>query len=174
MTQLFRDRRRFDGTSSVRFWAETVWDVARTAPALRVEALRAPLLVNTQSREEVMKPMAILMVLVGLIQVVNAWLEARAGISNAGSAYSFTGVGLGVGAAMLLIVAGIALFRRGWGAAGWATAAAIGCVALVLSIRFIAPWMSVFASLLGIGVPIVLLIFLFVARRSGPSERTTA
>ncbi|MEO8561872.1 MAG: hypothetical protein ABI601_07345 [bacterium] len=174
MTQIFRDRRREEHGGGSGFWIEVLWDVARSAAAMHADAARAPRNVNNQPRKGTMRRMAILAVLVGLIEVLNASLEGRAGRMNGGDAYSFIGVALGVCAAILLIVAGVALFRRGWSAAGWARVAAIGCAALVVSIRVVQPWMSIFATLLGIGFPIALLLFLYLTKRDGSSMRTTA
>jgi hypothetical protein len=174
MTQLFRDQRRIDVRAGISFWAETIWDVARSAPALRAEALRAGSKRGNQPLEGTMRPMAILAMLVGVIQVVNAAIEGWAGRSQIGSEYSLAGVALGLVAAALLVAAGVALLRRGWDAVTWARVAAVACLMVVALIRLVQPWMSVFGMLLGIGFPVALLLFLYLARRGGPSMPRTA
>jgi hypothetical protein len=174
MTQLFRDQRRMDDAAGARFWAETVRDVAASAWALRVDALRAARKPQRHAMEVTMRLMAILAVLVGLIQVVNAMIEAMAGRSQSGDAYSLVGVALGLVAAAILVAAGVAMLRRGSDAAVWARVAAVVCIAAVVLIRIIQPWMSIFGTLLGVGFPIALLVFLSVRRRSGPPGPMTA
>ena len=169
MRQLFHDRRRFGEEGGARFWTEMLMDVARSAPALRWEAHRIVDRPHHYFREGTMRSMAILTVLVGVIQIANAMAEALAGRSQLGDGYSLMGVALGVLAAVLLVAAGVALLRRGSGAATWARIAAVACVAVVVLIRVVQPWMSGFSTLLGIGFPIALLLFLFVTKRGKPS-----
>ncbi|HEV7994331.1 MAG TPA: hypothetical protein VGP25_21080 [Gemmatimonadaceae bacterium] len=174
MVQLFRDRRRVGHEAGMRFWMEIVLDAARSAPALRIERLRATGRRGNQLTEGTMRPIAILAVLVGVVQVANAMLEWSAGRSQSGDGYSVAGVALGLVAAALLVGAGIAMLRRGRDAAALARVAAVGCLVMVVLIRFVQPWMSIFGLLLGIGFPIALLVFLFLTRSSGPASRMTA
>ena len=171
MTQLFRDRRRLDRAGGVSFWIETVWDVARSAATMRTEARDR---MNPHITEGTMRPMAILAVLIGVFQLVNATVEWSAGRASVGNEYSMASVALGVIAAVLLVSAGVAMLRRRSDAATWVRIAAVACLVLIVLIRIVHPWMSVFATLLGIGFPIALLIFLYVNRHGGRSGPMTA
>jgi hypothetical protein len=116
-----------------------------------------------------MRPMAILSMLIGGVQIVNALVEARAGLAASGG-YSLLGVALGVLAAILIVAAGAALFARGRDAVWLALSAAAGCAALVTVTLLVQPWMSMFGVLLGIAFPIVLAVFLFVTRAQNKSR----
>ena len=169
MTLLFRDQRREPDARGVRFWAELLWDVARSAPALRVEALRARWDRDIQPEEGTMKPMAILAVLIGAFEALNSLVEAWAGGVVNGDGYSLMWGILGAVAGALLLASGIALLRRATGAAAWARGAAVTCLAVFVFIDLVHPRMSILATVLGIGFPIALLLFLRWGRgQSGP------
>ena len=170
MAIAFRDRSRARDVTRARFWFEIVSDLVRTAPELRLEALRART-ANLPFPEGRMRPMAIVSMLVGGVQIVNALVEARAGLATPGG-YSLLGVTLGTLAAILLVGAGAALFARGRDAAWLALSAVAGCAALVIVTLLVQPWMSMFGVLLGIGFPIALVVFLFATR--GQNESTPA
>jgi len=180
MMQLFRDRRRHERMSAVQVWAETIWDVATSAPALRLEALRveASRMTGRQShhhiREGTMKPMAMLAVVIGAVEAVNTLIEGWAGRANFGNEAWMLALSLGVVLSVLLVAVGVSLLRRGWDAAGWARLAAVGCLICVVIVRVAYGWMSVFATLLGVGFPLALLAYLMFARRNGPSRPMTA
>jgi hypothetical protein len=174
MALVFRDQRREVGASGVRFWAAVVWDVARSAPALRVEALRARWDRGIQTEEGTMKPMAILAVLIGALEAVNALAEGWGGGVMNRDGYSLVAGTMGAVAGALLVAAGIALLRRTPGAAAWARGAAITCLAVFVFIGLVTPRMSIVATLLGIGFPIALLLFLRWTRGRGPSVPMTA
>ena len=120
-----------------------------------------------------MKPMAILAMVIGAIQGVNALIETRAGTAQPGD-YSLLGVTLGFVAAALLVAAGGVLLRGGRGALAWARVAAVACLAMVVLIRLVQPWMSIFGTLLGVGFPIALLLFLQLTRGRGSSTPMAA
>jgi len=160
MVLVFRDQRREAGASGVRFWAAVVCDVARSAPPLRVEAWRATWDVGTPTEEGTMKPMAILAVLIGALETVNALGEGWAGGVANGDGYSLAAGALGAVAGVLLVAAGIALLRRARGATAWARTAAATCLALFVFTALVTPRLSILATLLGVGFPIVLLLFL--------------
>jgi hypothetical protein len=169
MALLFRDQRRELSSRGIRFWAELIWDVARSAPALRIEALHNRWDRDTQTGEGKMKPMAILAVLVGALVALNALVEGYSGGMVNGDGYSLMWGVLGVVGGVLLSVSGIALLRQARAATAWAGGAAITCLVVFVLMAFVHPRMSVFANLLGIGFPIVLLIFLRRGRgTSGP------
>jgi|tagenome__1003787_1003787.scaffolds.fasta_scaffold19391870_1 hypothetical protein len=171
MAIVFRDRSRAGDVTRVRFWIEIVNDLARTAPELRLEALHAR---RTDTfLERPMRPMATVSMLVGGVQIVNALVEARAGLATPGG-YSLLGVTLGTLAAILLVAAGAALFARGRDAAWLALSAVAGCAALVIVTLLVQPWMSMFGVLLGIGFPIALVVFLFVTRGQNQSTPRSA
>ena len=65
MVLVFRDRRRDESARGIRFWSEMIWDVARSAPALRLDAFRIRWEEDIQTGEEKMRTMAILAVLIG-------------------------------------------------------------------------------------------------------------
>ena len=167
MSLCFRDLRRETGASGIRFWLEIVLDVARTAPALRVDALRARLNQRSHLEERPMKPMGILAVLIGLLQVVNAIIE----LANGGAA-GFPGlvVSLAIIVGLLLVVAGVALLRGARQATTLAQIAAVSWLALVVIVRVVHPWMSIFATILAVVFPIALLVY---AWRRGPHESLT-
>jgi hypothetical protein len=171
MALVFRDRRREADARGVRFWAELVWDVARSAPALHVEMSRARWYRDIQTREGPMKPMAILAVLIGALEALGAAGEGWVGGVGGHDRYSLAWGAMGVVAGALLVAAGIALLRRAPGAAAWARGAAVACLAVFACAGLVQPRLSVFATLLGIAFPIALLLSL---RSRGPSVPTMA
>jgi len=173
MVLVFRDRRRDESARGIRFWSEMIWDVARSAPALRLDAFRIRWEEDIQTGEEKMRTMAILAVLIGVTEAANALAEGWAGgIANGG--FWLAGIILTVVAGTLLVVAGVAMLRRAPGAVPWARVAAITCLTVVVLIRLVDGWMSIFGTLLGIVFPIALLFFLWWTRRRGPSAPTMA
>jgi hypothetical protein len=79
MEQAFRELYRRPHTNRMQLWTDVLLDVARSAPALRVEALRCWWSMDTSLEEETMRPMAILTIVVGAIQALNALVELQAG-----------------------------------------------------------------------------------------------
>jgi hypothetical protein len=173
MVLVFRDRRRDESARGIRFWSEMIWDVARSAPALRLDAFRIRWEEDIQTGEEKMRTMAILAVLIGVTEAANALAEGWAGgIANGG--FWLAGIILTVVAGTLLVVAGVAMLRRAPGAVPSARVAAITCLTVIVLIRLVDGWMSIFGTLLGIVFPIALLFFLWWTRRRGPSAPTMA
>jgi hypothetical protein len=166
----FRDRRREAGRSNLSFWLAMLWDITRSAPSLRLEEARARWSADIQIEEGKVKPMAILAILVGAAEAVNAMAEGWFGgiVNHAG--YSLAGGAMGTVAGVLLVAAAIALLRRSPGAVAFAQAAAIACLAVFVSVRLLRPMFSILSTMLGIGFPIVLLLFLRWSRGRGPSE----
>jgi hypothetical protein len=176
-----RDRRRAGGADALGFWAATLWDVARSAPALRLDAARArwrarrhgppaggPHLRRDGGAMRARRAVAALAVLGGLFQLANTGAEAWAGYAGpAGGWRSAMALAFLMGA--LLLAAGAALLRRGPGAARLARGAALACLALVAGLQVVLPFMSIFARLLGVGLPVALLL---VTRRprGGPGR----
>ena len=174
MALVFRDRRRAPGARGIRFWTEMVWDVARSAPPLRLEAWRARWGVAIQTKGGTMKTMAILAVVIGALEALNALAETWAGGVAGRNASALLGLALAVVAGAMLLASGIALLRRSRGAAALARGAALACLAVFALIALATPMLSVLATVLGIGFPIALLIFLRWTRRRGPSMPTAA
>jgi hypothetical protein len=189
MTQLFRDqlrdRRRTGGAPArVGFWAAVLWDVARSAPVLRLEAARArwsarqrgpqhggPHLQPEGGTMTAKRTMAVVTVLAGAFELANTGAEVWAGRDGrSGDGWQLAMV-LAALMGALLLTAGIALLRRGPGPERAARAAALACLALVVTLQFTFPFMSIFSRLLGVGVPLALL---FVTRRRDPSVPVAA
>lgn len=119
-----------------------------------------------------MRVMAILSLLIGIVEVVNAMVEVRYGLANGSSGTGALAVGcVGVVAGVMLAVAGLALLRRSHNAVRVARAGAAICLAIFALVLLVQPTFSIFASLLGIGFPILLLALLMRSRAdwAGPS-----
>lgn len=171
MVLTFRQcRRDAEGRASL-FWLELLWDVARSAPALRLQAMRA-FGSNLHLMEAAMKTMGILTAVIGALEIVNSAIEGVGGGLHR-PALQLLAVVLGVVGGVALMGAGIALIRRGPLASAHAIGAAVACLVAFAVIGLTAPIMSGFGMLLGIGFPIVLLVLLFVRRgRDGTLPRT--
>jgi hypothetical protein len=171
MTQLFRDLYLARGSAALTFWTTMVLDVARSAPALRVEAWCAPRRENTRTLGGIMKLVAMLIVLMGAFVALNALVEgiAAAGLGTLDGTHLLSIV-LGGAAGALLLAAGIALLRRTPSGRRAATVAAVGSLVIVVTARLAHPWMSIFSQLVGIGLPIALLAALHLSRWSGSNQ----
>jgi uncharacterized membrane protein len=162
MLLLFRDQCRESDVRTVGFWAAVIWDVARSAPALRLEAWRE----RTRTMEVIMKLAAVVTVLVGVLGILNAGVDAGAGFMGTLGGMHGLSLVLGVFASVLLLVAGGAILRpteRGRQAARLALFASL---ALIVAARLLHPWMSPFSQVLGIGLPVAFLIALYWPRRA--------
>jgi uncharacterized membrane protein len=162
MVLLFRDQCRESDVRTVGFWAAVIWDVARSAPALRLEAWRE----RTRTMEVIMKLAAVVTVLVGVLGILNAGVDAGAGFMGTLGGMHGLSLVLGVFASVLLLVAGGAILRpteRGRQAARLALFASL---ALIVAARLLHPWMSPFSQVLGIGLPVAFLIALYWPRRA--------
>ena len=166
MTLCFRDLVRDAGAPGMGFWMMIVADVARSAPALRFDALRARRSSNVRPEEGQMKPMGILAVLIGVTQIVNATIELIAGGAALATFPRFT-VLLAVAVALLLVTARIALVRRSPRAPSLATLVAVAWLVLVVITRAVHPWMSIFTLMLAVVFPVALLVFVWVGRGRG-------
>ena len=160
MTMIFRERRK-ESASHAHFWSEIVLDVLRTAPALRLEALHTRWVRNIQTGEgTTMKmTMAILAILIGAVEAVNATQEVWVG-GAVNRGWPLLGGTIGIVAGILLLAAGVAMLRRSPNAAALAQVAAITCLLVFVLTGLVVPQMSYFATILGVGFPIALLIFL--------------
>lgn len=167
MTLVFRDVMRVAGASRISCWMAIVADVARSAPALRAEALRARWNADIRLEESVMKTMGALAVLIGLVQIANGSIELSAGGS---AGVPGLVVALFVVLGLLLVVTGVALVRRSSSAPMLAQITAISWLVLVVVVRAVHPVMSIFAMLLAIVFPVALLVYVWMGRGRGMSR----
>lgn len=160
MMLVFRDQRRELAATPVSFWAATLWDVARSAPALWLEVSRARWDRDIQTKGVKVKPMAILAIVIGAIEAVNALAETWAGGLVNRDAYWLVALTIAVAAGVLLVASGVRLLRQSPGATALARGAAVTCLAVFVVITFSKPMLSIFSTILGIAFPIALLLFL--------------
>ncbi|HEX6966421.1 MAG TPA: hypothetical protein VF166_11515 [Gemmatimonadaceae bacterium] len=174
MLQLFRDQRREVGVRGMRFWSAILWDVARSAPALQLDSFRGQWGVDIQTGGAMMKVMAVLAVVVGALEILNTLVETFAGGLAGRSGGSLLALALAVLAPALLLLSGVALLVRPRRTATLARGAALICLVVFAAIATLQPIFSVASTVLGIGFPIVLLLFLFRKPRGGQSTSTAA
>lgn len=165
MRLAFRDARR-DGRRGVVWWGELVLDVARSAPPLHAEQVRARLR-SPHHTEGTMKPMAMLAMAIGALEVVNSLVELYLGGIVLHDGVSMGAGVLGVVAGMLLALAGLALLRGGSSGATWAQGAAVACLLAFILIGVALPRLSGAAMLFGVAFPIVLVLFVRIGGGRG-------
>lgn len=186
MAQLFRDQLHDARQPGARFWTAVLWDVARSAPALRLAALRehrrrawtpgprggGPHHQPEDGTMSAKRTVAMLAVLGGAFEVVNAGADVWAGGSAPRGGGWMLAVALAALAGVLLAAGGVGLLRRDPGGARLARGGALACLALVVTLQLTFPFLSIFSRLLGIGLPLALLL---VARRpSGDTSMPSA
>jgi len=169
MVLLFRDQCRESDVRTVGFWAAVIWDIARSAPNLRVEAWRE----NTPTMEVIMKVAAILTVLVGVLGVLNAGVEWGAAFTGTIGGMHALSLVLSVFASALLLAAGAAIMRATEQGRQAARLALLASVVLTVAARLLHPWMSPFSLIVGIGLPVAFLIALYRPRKGNPSWGVT-
>ena len=169
MTLIFRDQFRSGNASLLGFWATIVWDIARSAPPMWVDALCARMNDCTRIFEGIMKLAGIFAVLLGAYGVLNAFAEAVPGMRATPSGAYILAVALGISAACLLLTAGAVLLRRPVSGRHTASIASLASLVTVVIARLLHPWMSMLALLVGIVLPIALLAALYWPNTSGPS-----
>ena len=162
MVLVFRAMVRDRGSASPALWLETIGDVVRTASILRVEALRARRNPTFRTEDGRMKTMGVLAVLIGLLQAVNAAAELNAG-GTAG--WPTLVVVMAIVLSALLFVAGVALLADTSRAVVLAQIAAVSWLALVVVVRTVHPWMSIFSTLLAVVFPLALLVYVWTRRK---------
>ena len=162
MMLVFRAMVRERGAATAGLWMSTIADVARTAPILRAEALRARANPTLRTEDGRMKTMGVLAVLIGLLQAVNAAVEL-----NAGGTAGWPGfvVALAVVLSVLLLVAGVALLAGASSAPVLAQIAAVSWLALVVVVRTVHPWMSIMSTTLAVVFPLALLVYVWTRRK---------
>ncbi len=169
MVLLFRDQCRESDVRTVGFWATVLCDVARSAPALRVEAWRERGRDNTRTMEVLMKLAAMLTVLVGAFGVLNVMVEWGAALTGTIGGMHALALVLGVFASALLLGAGAAILRPTQRGRQAARLALLASLVMIVAARLLFPWMSVFSQLVGIGFPVAILIALHWPHRVSPS-----
>ena len=167
MRLTFRDLMRDADTTGPGFWMRIISDVARTALSEHADALRARWNSNSRLEESRMKPMGMLAVAIGLLQSVNAIVELTHG---GGAGLPGFVVILAVVLGILLAVAGVALLRGAAVASTLAALAAVCWLALVVIVRAVRPWMSIFSMLLAVVFPIALLLYVWMGRGRGQAR----
>jgi len=161
MVLLFRDQCQESDVRTLDFWARVFWDVARSAPALRLEGWRKRGSENTQTVEVIMKIAGMLTVLLAAFVIVGAVGEWVAGSKGAVDGRYVLAVVLGVFASVLLLGAGVAiLLGTRWGRQP-ARIALFASLVSAVAARMLFPWMSIFSQLVGFGLPVALLIALY-------------
>ena len=162
MALAFRAMMRERGAATPSLWLETIADVARTAPILRAEAMRAYRTTTSRTEDGSMKTMGVLAVLIGLLQAVNAFAELSAG-GTAG--WPGLVVAMAIVLSVLLLVAGVALLADASSAPVLAQIAAVSWLALVVIVRTVHPWMSILSTLLAVVFPLALLVYVWTRRK---------
>src|SRR5436190_15343258 len=153
MVLVFRDQCRDGDVRTLGFWVRVLWDVVRSAPALRAEA--------TRTVEVIMKLAAILTVLLGAYGILGAMNEWGAASQHAGT--YVLAIVLGVAASLLLLGAGVGILLQKRQAARLALALSLVCF---VAARLVFPWMSILLQLIGFVLPVGLLIALYWPRKS--------
>ncbi len=169
MVLLFRDQCRESDVRTFGFWAAVIWDLARSAPALRAEAWCTRGRESTRTIEVIMKLAAMLTVLVGVFGILNAMVEWGAALTGTIGGMHALALVLGVCASALLLAAGVAILRPTRRGRQVARRALLASLAMIVAARLVHPWMSLFSQLVGIGLPIGFLIALYWPRRATPS-----
>ena len=169
MTLVFRAQLRDARQGTAFLWADTLLDIARSAPALRLEALRMRRgrLIHTGEDTLMKMTMGILAVMAGALEAMNALQEVwGSGIVNHDTRALLAGT-MAIVSGALLISAGAALLRRSPNANSLAQGAAVTCVGVFAFLGAFVPLLSRFAIILGIGFPLALFAF---ARWSRPRD----
>ena len=111
MVLLFRDQCRESNVRTFGFWAAVIWDLARSAPALRAEAWCMRGRESTRTLGVIMKLAAMLTLLVGVLGIMNAMVEWGAALTGTIGGMHALSLVLGVCASALLLAAGAAILR---------------------------------------------------------------
>jgi hypothetical protein len=168
MVLLFRDQCQEGDVRTAGFWAAVICDVAQSAPAERAAAWRARVSESTRTSEVIMKLVAMLTVLVGVFGILNAMVELGAALTGTIGGMHGIALVLGVCASALLLAAGAAILRPAQRGRQAPRLALLASLVMIVAARLLFPWMSVFAQLVGIGLPVAFLIALYWPRKSSP------
>ena len=168
MLIVFRDMRR-ERRSGPHFWSRIMWDTLCSAPVIRLETSLARWNEPSHHNGAIMKTTAILAMLVGALTIANASVEGWVGGVAGHDSQTLVVGGLGVLAGASVVMAGLLLLRRSAGATKRAQVAAMVCLASFVLILVLNPRLSIFANILGIGTPLLLVAWLQVQRGRGRS-----
>lgn len=142
MMQLFRDQRRLGAAGIIGFWMHLMWDVARSAPVLRVEAWRAKESKATRTLRFIMKLVATLTVLLGVFGILNSIAEGVMGMRQGGVGGMYLpAILFAIVAGVLLLVAGIAALRGTPAGRRTASYAALASLVAFVLARLLFGWM---------------------------------
>ena len=155
MVVLFRDQCRDGDVRTIGFWKNVLWDVLRSAPALRIEA--------TSTVEVPMKIAGMLALVLGGFVIFGEIREWMAASQSAGN--YVPSIVLGIVSSALLLGAAVAILLQMRQAARVALVVSLVCF---LAARLLFPWMGIFAQLVGFGLPVALLIALYWPRKPSP------
>ena len=169
MVLLFRDQCRESDVRTVGFWARVLWDIARSAPALRAEAWGE----STRTMGVTMKIAAMLTVLVGVLGILNAGVDWGAAFTGTVGGMHALSLVLSVFASALLLAAGAAIMPVTDQGRQAARLALLASLVLTVAARLLHPWMSPFSLIVGIGLPFAFLIALYWPRKGNPSWGVT-
>lgn len=166
MRLLFRDQYRLRGAGILGFWLGVLSDIGRSAPALRIESWRTCGHEDSVAFGGIMRPVAMLTVLLGAFGTLSAVIEGVAGMRQGGVGTTYLiAIVLGAIAGALLFVAGLAAMRGTPPRRRAATRAALGSLLAFLTARLAFGWMSVVLQLTGIVLPLAILAGLHWRRR---------
>ena len=169
MARVFRDCRREDRGRGVRFWLAMVWDVAQSAPRVRMASWSRQVDGDFHPEETNMQrsTMAVLAIVIGAVEIGNCAVEGWVGGVGNGDSYSLQAGVLGIVAGTLMLASGVAMLRRTGSAARLAQVASVVSLAVFLLIGVIHGRMSIFATLLGTVFPVALMVYVRMSRGSG-------
>lgn len=173
MMQVFRDQCRAENVGAIAFWVSVAWDVLQSAPALHVNAWHERQHVNTGTGRLTMKLVAMMAVLAGTFEILNAAGEGIVGGRHGSGSAHLAAVLLGLAAAVLLLVAGVAVLRGPATRRRSAMRAAIVSIAALVAARLTFGWMSIFSQLVGLAPPITIVSMLYWTGRRGSSLSRT-
>ena len=159
MLVAFRDQRReaCDGHAP---WLSLLADLSQSAPIAWRDHI------NLHPKGAAMKAMAVLATMIGVYETLNTLVELTLGGVGARRGFALLGLGLAVAAGIGLLAAGIALLRRGRGAATFAASASVACFVLFGVAAVTRAGLSGMASLAGLAFPLMLLGALMFTRSS--------
>src|SRR5438093_10299267 len=112
-----------------------------------------------------MQRASILALLVGVLCLMNVMVEWGAALTGTIGGMHALALVLGVFASALLLGAGAAILRPTQRGRQGARLALLASLVLIVAARLLFPWMSVFAQLVGIGLPVGFLIALYWPRK---------
>ena len=170
MVLFFRDQRREGTARGAGYWLALYADTIGGA----LREWRDRIIGISSIGELFMKAMAVLAMLIGSFQGFNGMREATAIDFSRRPGLEQAGLALAILSSVFLVVAGVALLRRGSNAGGLARAAAIATLCSFAFVGVATPMLSILAMLLGTVFPAAMLVYLFMNRGAGPARPATS